>query len=216
MRSTGPQKLTEPVALSSTVPVNLRLPPSALGSGFDLLALRARCTREDRERARQDQGTPAGVSRYLRRIPFSPSTAANRAVRSTGPRKNSPSRWRFRPPSPRTFGFRLRPPGAASTYSRSVLGARANLRAPTRPFKPSPPATAANCGQEIVHISTGFVDALGTTLWIEEGRAVSPPTRHNDHLRARLEETPTGRGLDRRTHGYVPLECRPRRRTSCS
>ena len=37
------QKFTEPVALSSTFPVNLRLPPTALGSGFDLLALRARC-----------------------------------------------------------------------------------------------------------------------------------------------------------------------------
>jgi hypothetical protein len=37
------QKFTEPVALSSTFPVNLRLPPIALGSGFDLLAPRARC-----------------------------------------------------------------------------------------------------------------------------------------------------------------------------
>src|SRR5262252_6823075 len=40
------QKFTEPVALSSTSPVNLRLPPTALGSGFDLLALRARCSEE--------------------------------------------------------------------------------------------------------------------------------------------------------------------------
>ena len=37
------QKFTEPVALSSTVPGNRRLPPRALGSGFDLLTLRARC-----------------------------------------------------------------------------------------------------------------------------------------------------------------------------
>jgi hypothetical protein len=36
-------KFTEPVAFSSTFPVNLRLPPTALGSGFDLLTLRARC-----------------------------------------------------------------------------------------------------------------------------------------------------------------------------
>src|SRR4051812_45623561 len=40
------KKFTEPVALLSTSPVNLRLPPTALGSGFDLLALRARCKRE--------------------------------------------------------------------------------------------------------------------------------------------------------------------------
>ena len=40
------QKFTEPVALSSTSPVNLRLPPTALRSGFDLLALRARCKKE--------------------------------------------------------------------------------------------------------------------------------------------------------------------------
>jgi hypothetical protein len=36
---------------------------------------------------------------------------------------------RFRPPPPRTFAFRLLPSGAASTYSRSVLGARGNLDA---------------------------------------------------------------------------------------
>jgi hypothetical protein len=43
-RSTDPdQKFTEPVALPSTSPGNLRLPPTALRSGFDLLALRARC-----------------------------------------------------------------------------------------------------------------------------------------------------------------------------
>src|SRR2546430_343485 len=31
--------------------------------------------------------------------------------------RSSPSRWRFRPPSPLTFGFRLRSSRAASTYS---------------------------------------------------------------------------------------------------
>jgi len=43
------QKFTEPVSLSSTSPGNLRLPPTALRSGFDLLALRARCTEEHRD-----------------------------------------------------------------------------------------------------------------------------------------------------------------------
>jgi hypothetical protein len=49
--------------------------------------------------------------------------------------KKSPSRWRFRPPSPLAFRFRVQPPGSASTYSRSVLGARENLRRPRTLFK---------------------------------------------------------------------------------
>jgi hypothetical protein len=39
----------------------------------------------------------------------------------------SPSRFRFRPPAPLTFGFRLLPSLPASTYLRSVLGADRNL-----------------------------------------------------------------------------------------
>src|SRR5881392_3946746 len=39
----------------------------------------------------------------------------------------SPSRFRFRPPNPLTFGFRLLPSVSASTYLRSVLGANRNL-----------------------------------------------------------------------------------------
>src|SRR2546428_102279 len=40
---------------------------------------------------------------------------------------HSPSRFRFRPPSPLTFGFRLRPSSGASTYLRPVLGAIGRL-----------------------------------------------------------------------------------------
>jgi hypothetical protein len=40
---------------------------------------------------------------------------------------SSPSRFRFRPPAPLTFGFRLLPSLPASTYLRSVLGADRNL-----------------------------------------------------------------------------------------
>src|SRR5215210_9161638 len=43
------------------------------------------------------------------------------------PRAISPNRFRFRPLPQPAFGFRLRLPGAASTYSRSVLGAGGNL-----------------------------------------------------------------------------------------
>src|SRR5437763_7014951 len=60
------KKFTEPVALSSTFPGNLRLPPTTLGSGFDLLALRARCKREPRRIGRCVQVRSDEDSRYLR------------------------------------------------------------------------------------------------------------------------------------------------------
>src|SRR5438046_2097690 len=41
--------------------------------------------------------------------------------------KNSPSQFRFRPPLPLTFAFRLLPSDSVSTYLRSVLGAIGNL-----------------------------------------------------------------------------------------
>ena len=43
---------------------------------------------------------------------------------------HSPSRSRFRPPHPLTFGFRLQPSGGASTYSRPVLDATGTLGPP--------------------------------------------------------------------------------------
>jgi hypothetical protein len=46
----------------------------------------------------------------------------------------SPSRFRFRPPAPLTFGFRLLPSLPASTYLRSVLGADRNL-GEDKPFR---------------------------------------------------------------------------------
>jgi hypothetical protein len=41
--------------------------------------------------------------------------------------KNSPGQFRFRPPLPLTFAFRLLPSDSVSTYSRSVPGAIGNL-----------------------------------------------------------------------------------------
>jgi hypothetical protein len=41
-RTLAPKVFAEPVSLSSTVPAGFRLPPTATGSGFDLLTLRAR------------------------------------------------------------------------------------------------------------------------------------------------------------------------------
>ena len=59
--------------------------------------------------------------------------------------KNSPSRFRFRPPCRPTFGFRLRPPGWASTYSRSVLGANGTVEMSRGLFKACPNAEFAIC-----------------------------------------------------------------------
>src|SRR5438874_1762996 len=60
------KKFTEPVALLSTSPVNLRLPPTALGSGFDLLALRARCKSQSRAPGPSWQGLEERNCRILR------------------------------------------------------------------------------------------------------------------------------------------------------
>src|SRR5436853_7723486 len=57
--------------------------------------------------------------------PFHWSASADE--RSALDQKNSPSRFRFRPPLPLTFAFRLLPSDSVSTYLRSVLGAISNL-----------------------------------------------------------------------------------------
>src|SRR5256886_15080706 len=57
--------------------------------------------------------------------PFHWSASADE--RSALDQKNSPSRFRFRPPLPLTFAFRLLPSDSVSTYLRSVLGASGNL-----------------------------------------------------------------------------------------
>jgi hypothetical protein len=83
---------------------------------------------------------------------FRPPAVANRRATAVRSRKitverNSPSRWRFRPPLLRTLGFALRRllrfPGAASTYSRSVLGAVPNLDIDRETGKASPRAICA-------------------------------------------------------------------------
>ncbi len=74
-----------------------------------------RPTWRSRLRHASPQQTPEG------RTPRAESEAGE------GPKKNSASRWRFRPPTPLTFGFRLAPSKSASTYFRSVLAAVVNL-----------------------------------------------------------------------------------------
>src|SRR6266480_702477 len=83
-RGCGPKKFTEPVALSSTSPGDRRLPPRALGSGFDRLALRARCKREGRRCATRAQGGADRSSRNLRELPQTQRKIATTAVHYKG------------------------------------------------------------------------------------------------------------------------------------
>ena len=129
------QRFTEPGALSSTAPIDfppsaLRLPRTASGDDFDLLASRARCKNEAIGRGRGDARPRERNTRNLRtslRGLFGglPEEARNGTI-------GSPSRVRFRPPPPSTFrpqpcGFRVLPPVTTSTYSRPLLGANTTL-----------------------------------------------------------------------------------------
>jgi hypothetical protein len=61
--------------------------------------------------------------------------------------KNSPSRFRFRPPLEPTFPFRVLPLREASTYSRSVLDASGKVRHPSAAVKDDNRKKTANCEQ---------------------------------------------------------------------
>ena len=79
---TGPKKFTEPVALSSTRPADRPLPRRACELSFNLVALRARCTREPRGHVSNGQASPSPDCRYLRLI----SSASRDARPSARPR----------------------------------------------------------------------------------------------------------------------------------
>jgi hypothetical protein len=65
------QRFAEPVSLSSTASADFPLPGTALGLGFDLLALRARRKRQPTKCKRLDQVVGKGHGRNLRNFPFS-------------------------------------------------------------------------------------------------------------------------------------------------
>src|SRR3954464_4803391 len=89
----------------------------------------------------------------IHRPPLSrPDPEYERATRE--PLFRSPSRFRFRPPAPMTFGFRLLPSLPASTYLRSVLGAKRNLGEVKAVGKRSEFEKDAICTDSIIHIST--------------------------------------------------------------
>ena len=79
----------------------------------------------------RDASVDARRSEVHRAIVFAAATG-----RAFAPdQRNSPSRFRFRPPLPLTFRLRVQPSDSASTYLRSVLGARENLRDLAAAFK---------------------------------------------------------------------------------
>jgi hypothetical protein len=128
------KKFSEPVALSSTQPADVPLartrPPAALRP------TRAPCSLQEGSYPGAATGSRAFVARMAH---FAESSLCDVrvAIRAAcSDHKNSPSRWRFRPQLPLTFRLRVRPPGAASTYSRSVLGASGTLRGRPGPIKP--------------------------------------------------------------------------------
>ena len=140
-RNASDQKFTEPVALSSTASADLPLPGTALRSDFVLLALRARCKQHTNALAETVKGSRQVVCAICALFSFqqrtSESCSLTRLQKDRSPargrdQKNSPSRFRFRPPLPLTFPFRVLPSDSVSTYLRSVLGASSTLTCATR------------------------------------------------------------------------------------
>jgi hypothetical protein len=127
-RSYPDQEFTEPVALSSTSPVNLWLPPTAPGSGFDLLALRARCKREPRARRVGAQGARQRVSRYLRELLRSQRELAERAACSKGPDQKFTEPVALSSTSP--VNLRLPPTALRSGFDLLALRARCRKNVP--------------------------------------------------------------------------------------
>jgi hypothetical protein len=130
------QKFAEPVSLSSTVSADLPLPGTAFGTGFVLLALRARRKQHTNALARAVKRVRKGGARNLRTFPFPTvrerivqcdKTPKRRSPARGRDQKNSPSQFRFRPPFPLTFPLRVLPSDSVSTYLRSVLGAITTL-----------------------------------------------------------------------------------------
>ena len=126
-------------------------------------------------------------------MPWRPlKSSASRADASASDQKNSPSRLRFRPPCRPTFGFRLRPPGWASIYSRSVLGANWTVEVSRRPFKACPNSAVAICKkfsfQHFPHRARPSVDNF-----VDKGQSPRPRNA-SDVSRARITNTASAIG----------------------
>jgi hypothetical protein len=181
-RYASDQKFTEPVALSSTASVDLPLPGTALGCDFVLLALRARCKQHTNVLAEMVKGVEevvcANCALFFFQHPISDSCnvkgGPKRSPATCGrDQKNSPSRFRFRPPLPLTFPFRVLPSDSASTYLRSVLGASRRLTRATGRSRDRKKACPQFAEISFFTISTAFLPTCGQGC----GEDLRPRTR---------------------------------------
>ena len=108
MSPQGPKKFTEPVALSSSEPGDFPLPRTVSRLGLDLLALRARCKGHgtDGDAGAQER-RGARSTLFARTSACAARTGASCCMLYRGRTRDSPARWRFRPPCRLTFRFRV-------------------------------------------------------------------------------------------------------------
>jgi hypothetical protein len=144
-RRRSTKKCTEPVTPSSGFPTDLRR-SDCHSESHQPRALRTRCTQDSRAWTRGRQGPSGNQLSQIATFSFHKGQTAHRCACSSdlreekaagpeGPAADSPSRERFRPPSRRTFRFRvvllggLRPTGAPCS---AQAGHYASRTGPTR------------------------------------------------------------------------------------
>lgn len=186
------QKLTEPVALSSTASADLPLPGTALGCDFVLLALRARCKQHTNASTHTVKGSKTVACAICALFFFqhcasrSCSLTKRKIPPEAGP-KNSASRFRFRPPLPLTFPFRVLPSDSVSTYLRSVLAASSTLTRATRGSRGRKKTWPQFAENSVFNISTVILPTCGCECGKEfsAGRTVAMRARQEDQSGAR-------------------------------
>src|SRR6266480_2072525 len=174
----GPKKFAEPVSLSSTTSADLPLPGTAFGTGFVLLALRARRKQDTNPCKKRVKGSETVMCAICALFFFQQRASKSCSVTGEGSRglfggapignvrrktdhKNSPSRFRFRPPLPLTFPFRVLPSDSVSTYLRSVLGASTTLTRATSGSRCRKKTWPQFADISLFNISTAFLPTCG-------------------------------------------------------
>jgi hypothetical protein len=133
--------------------------------------------------------SPTGVVVRWGNLPFPPDPSTGPASRTKrfafGP-KNSPSRFRFRPPLPLTFPFRVLPSDSVSTYLRSVLGAISTLT-PEEGWSSGSKRPCPQFGEiSLFNIPTAFLAAVDSFVKGVSGvRNVATRGRRSDRSRVR-------------------------------
>ena len=118
-------------------------------------------------------------------------------------KKNSPSRFPFRPPFSMTFPLRVVPSNSASTYSGSVLGARGNLGAGHGLFK----VLRSDRNRNLRKFNYPHIHSRLCSLWItppQPDAVESGPCRTSDRLRCHTGSCPSsGASRSACTSGWV-------------